>query len=69
MGDIHLHYHHQTHLMAILMRVNMGNEGNGGKESTDCRFRVVSEDDQHKNSLPSDITQYVKFILTSKKQT
>ena len=31
---------------------------NEGKESTDSRFKVVSEEDQYKYSLLSDITQY-----------
>ena len=36
---------------------------NEGKESTDSRFRVVSEEDQYKYSLPLDMAQYtnVKF--------
>ena len=29
---------------------------NEGKESTDSRFRVVSEEDQYKYSLPPDMT-------------
>ena len=32
-----------------------------GKESTDSRFSVVSEEDQFKYSLPSDMTQYVNI--------
>ena len=31
---------------------------NEGKESTDSRFRVVSEEDQYKYSLPPDMAQY-----------
>ena len=33
---------------------------NESKESTDSRFRVASEEDQYKYSLPLDITQYAK---------
>ena len=33
-------------------------ENNEGKESTDSRFRVISEEDQYKYSLHPDIAQY-----------
>ena len=34
-----------------------------GKESTDSRFSVVSEEDQFKYSLPSDMTQYANIYF------
>ena len=54
-GDIHLRHHNEAHLMTILMRVN---KNIGGKESTDYRFRVVSDEDQYKYILPPDMAQY-----------
>ena len=46
-SNIHLH-HHRAHLIAILMRLNI--EAIDGKESTDSRFWVISEEDQYKQS-------------------
>ena len=54
--DTHLRHHHQAHLMTILMGVNI--EIMRARKSTDSRFRVVSEEDQYKYSLPPDRVQY-----------
>ena len=47
-SNIHLHHHHRAHLITILMRLNI--ETIEGKESTDSRFWVISEEDQYKQS-------------------
>ena len=54
-GDIHLRHHPKAHLMTILKSKYRNNEG---KEIRDFRFRVVSEEDQYKYSLPPDMAQY-----------
>ena len=57
-GDIHLRHHHQAHLMTILMRVNIETIRARKAQMPDLGFRVVSEQDQYKYSLPPDMVQY-----------
>ena len=64
--DIHLRHHNEAHLMTILMRVN---KNIGGKESTDYRFRVVSDEDQYNYLQIWPNTPTLILILLSKRQT
>ena len=56
MGNIYLHHHHQASYSDNSDENK--DRSNEGKENTDFRFRVVSEEDQYKYSLHPDMVQY-----------
>ena len=56
MGNIYLHHHHQPSYSDNSDENK--DRSNEGKENTDFRFRVVSEEDQYKYSLHPDMVQY-----------